>query len=144
MTILTFDLCDLLSMVASRTILLKCLSMILARGMAIQTFEPIACDMGFMRKFDIVEGNDAFLDPHMAESRAGHPGFILPDLVTLIDCCENLFGLIIRCIEELDGIFNIMNSLAEEYKTVIVACLIEEVLSFSEVSGVSPGLFKFV
>jgi glycosyltransferase involved in cell wall biosynthesis len=144
MTVFTFDFLFRFSMMASCAILLKCLSMILTGGMAIRTFEPIACYVGFMRKFDIVECDGAFLHPHMAESCASHLGFKLPRLVPFIDYRQGLFGLIVGRIEEFKGIFDIVDALAQQDKTVIVACLIEEVLSFFELPRPSPALFKII
>lgn len=135
MAVFTFDLLVLLPMMAFCTILLKCLSVVFAWGMAVRTFHPVACYMGVMGKFNIVEGNGPSLHANMAEGRTGQISLELPGLVTSVDCRQSLFGLIISRIEEFEGIFNIMSAFTQQDEAVIMACLIEKVLGFFKLLG---------
>jgi hypothetical protein len=128
MAVLALDFLDLLSMMASRTVLLKRLPVTLTGGMAVQTFQPLAGHMGFMRKLDIVERDGTFFNSNMAETRAGHLGLKLSGLVPSIEDRQGLFGLVVGAIEEFEGIFDIVNTLAQKNKVEIMAGLIEKIL----------------
>ena len=53
--------------------------------MAIRTLLSIACNVGFMREFDIIKRNGTLLDPNMAQRGTGHAGFRLLGCVVFID-----------------------------------------------------------
>ena len=144
MAVFTFDLFDLLPMMTICTILLKSFSVIFTGRMAVRTFQSIASHMGLMRKFDIVKGNGPFLHPHMAEGRTGHLGLKFLGLITFINDCQGLFSLIIGCIEKFEGIFDIVNALAQKNKAVIVAGFIEKVLGLLKICRASFGLFRII
>ena len=80
--------------------------------------------MSLMRKFGIVKWNGPLFDPHMAKGGTDHPSLKLPGLMTFINDGESQLRLIVRRIEEFEGIFDIMNALAQKDKAVIVAGLI--------------------
>jgi hypothetical protein len=144
MTVLTSDFLNLFPVMAVCATLLKCLSVIFTGGMAIGTLQSIACHMGFMRKFDIVEGNGAFFHPHMTEGGTGHLGLKFFGFVTLLENPKGLLCLIIGCVEEFEGIFDIMSALAQKDKAIIMSGFVEEVLGLFKLLRSSSGFFKLI
>ena len=55
-----------------------------------------------------------------------------------------MLRLIARCVEELEGIFDIMNPLAQKDEAIIMPGFVEKVLGPFESGRVSIGLFKLV
>ena len=49
----------------------------------------------------------------MAEGGAGDVRLKLLGLIAFVDDCLGLFGLVVRHVEEFDGVLDIVNSLAE-------------------------------
>ena len=80
----------------------------------------------------------------MAEGRTGHPGLKFLWFIIFIDGRESLFGLIVRYVEEFEGIFDIVNPLAKKDKAIIVASFAKEILSLLKNWGGSLGLFKLL
>jgi len=64
--------------------------------MAVGAFHPEARRMGFVREFDIVEGNRTSLNPHMARRGAGDVRPELLRFMILVHGCQSLFGLVVR------------------------------------------------
>jgi hypothetical protein len=102
--------------------------MVFARGMAIRAIHAIAGDMGFMGKFNIVERDGPFFHTHMTKSRTGHLSLKFPRSVTLSEDRQSLFRLIVSHVEEDEGVFDVVDAIAEEDKVIIVAGFVQEVL----------------
>jgi hypothetical protein len=100
--------------------------------------------MGLMREFDVVKGDSTLFNPHMAKGGTGYPGLKFPRRITFIDDGKGLFSLTICRIEEFEGIFNIVNALAQKHIAVIVAGFIEKILCLFKIPGVPPALFRFI
>src|SRR3972149_2129145 len=120
MTIITLDTLDLFPMMASRTILLVGLPMVLPRRMAASAFQPVSRHMGFMRKLDIVERDRTPLHPNVTEGGTGHLGPEFLGLIGFIDNPKGLFALIISRVEKLEGILDVMNALAQQNTPFVV------------------------
>jgi hypothetical protein len=143
MTFFTTDLLDTPPVVAACAILEKRLSMVLARGMTIGTFQPEAQRMGFMGESCLVEGDLAFLDPNVAKARTRHASPRFLGLMTGIDDRLGLLRLIIGNIQQFEGIFDIVNALAQKHKTVIMSCFVDEVLGFLKLDRFLVGVPRF-
>jgi hypothetical protein len=144
MAIFAFNLFNLFSVMALGAILLKCLPMIVSGGVAVRAFQSIARHMGLMRKFDIVEGNRPFLDAHMTKGHTGHSGLKLFRFIGLVQDSSGLFRLTIGRVEEFEGILNIMNTLPQKDKTIIVPRLVEKILSLFKVPCPLPVPFELI
>jgi hypothetical protein len=144
MAILTFDFLDLLPVMAFRTILHKRFSMVFTRSMATRTLQSFACTVSFMGEFDIVKKDSPPLYPNVAEGRAGYSGLKFLWFIVFVDSRQGLFGLIVRRIEKLEGIFDIVNTLAQKDKAVIVPSFVEEVLSLLKSGGGTVYFLKFI
>jgi hypothetical protein len=144
MTILTFNFLHLFAVMAFHTILHERFTVVFTWRVATRTFHPFAEAMSFMGKFDIVKRDSPFLYSDMAEGRAGYSGLKLLGLIIFVDGCQSLFGLIIRCVEKLEGIFNIVNTLAQKDKAVIVLSFVEEILSLLKSGCSTICFFKFI
>jgi hypothetical protein len=97
-----------------------------------------------MRKLDIVEGDGTFFYPHMAEGGTGHPGLKFSGGITFINDGQSLISLTIRRIKKFEGVFDIMNALAQKHIAIIVASFIEKILCLFRISRTSSILFRFV
>jgi hypothetical protein len=141
---LATDVLDLFPMMTVRTGFLKSLSMAGPRRVTIRTLQPVARDMGLMRKLHIVKGNGPPLHSHMAKCGAGHPGLNFPRSIALVKHGEGLFCLIICRIEKLKGILDIMDPLAKKNKAIVVTSFVKQVPSLPEISRSSSILLKLI
>jgi hypothetical protein len=114
MTILTFNFFHFLPMMAFHTILHKCFAVVFTGRVATRTLQPLACAVCFMGKLDIIKRDGPPFYSNMAEARTGHPGLKFLWLIIFIDGRQGLFGFIIGRIEKLEGIFDIVNTLAQK------------------------------
>lgn len=112
--------------------------------MAIGTLHSKACGMGFMRKFDIVEGDRPLFDPHMAERGAGDVRLELLGLIAFVHDCLGLFGFVVCHVEKFDGVLDIVYSATEENVAVVVAGLVEKGLGLSKTRRPPLGFFRVV
>jgi hypothetical protein len=144
MAVFTFDFLDLFSMMAVCTILLEGLSVIFTRRVAVRTLQSIPGHMCLMREFYIVEGNRPFLHPYMAKGCAGHLSLKLLGLISFINFCYGLLCLIAGGIEKFEGIFDIVNALAQKDKAVIMAGFVEEVLTLFKLQRPPSVFFKII
>jgi hypothetical protein len=144
MAIVAFNLFNPFSVMALGAILLKGLPMIVSGGMAVPTLQSVACHMGLMREFDIVEGDRPFLDADMTKGGTGHPGLKFFRSIGLIQNSRRLLCPVIRRIEEFKGIFNIVNTLPQQNNAVVMACFVEEILSLLKVPCPLPVPFEFI
>ena len=138
--ILTADLLDLLSMMATCTIFQKCFSVSFPGRMTVRTLQSVASYMGFMRELHIVEGHRPFFHAHMAQGRTGHWGLEFPGPVAFVDGRKGLFSLAIGHIKEFDRVLDIMNAIAQENKAVIMAGFVEKGLGLLERRRFPSGL----
>jgi hypothetical protein len=144
MAIIAFHLFNLFSVMASGAILLKCLPMTVSGGVAVRAFQSIASHVSLMRKFDIIEGNRSFLDAHVTKGGTGHPGLKLSRFIGLVQNSSRLFRFTIGRIKEFEGIFNIVNTLPQKNKAVVMARFVEEILSLLKVPWPLSVLFEFI
>jgi hypothetical protein len=129
---------------AFHTILHKRFTVVFTGSVATRTLHPFAEAMSFMGKFDVVKRDGPFLYSNMAEGCAGYSGLKFLGFIIFIDGCQSLVGLVIRCIEKFEGIFNIVNALAQEDKAVIVPSFVEEGLSLPKSGCGTICFFKFI
>jgi len=144
MTIFTFDDLDLPAVMASGTNFHEGFAVLFAGSVAVQTFESIAFDVGPVGKFDIVKRNGPSLDSNMAETGTGHSCLKFLGFVIFVDDCQGALRPIARRIQELEGIFDIVNPFAQEDKTVIVPSFVEKVLGFFQGGCASVGPLELI
>jgi hypothetical protein len=144
MTILTFDFLDLPPVMAFRAILHKCFAVVLTRSMTVGTLQPFACTVSFMGKFDVVKRNGPSFYPNVAQGRTGHLGLKFLGFITLINGCKSLLSLIIGCVEKFEGILDIVNTLPEKDKAIIVSGFTKEVLCLFKICRASSDLLNLI
>ena len=120
MTILAFNFLHPLTVMAFRTILHKRFAVVFTGSVATQTFQPFPEAVGFMGKFYVVKSDGPLLYSNVAEGRAGYSGLKFLWFIIFVNGGQGLFGLIVRRIEKFENIFNIVNTLAQKDKAVIV------------------------
>jgi hypothetical protein len=85
-----------------------------------------------MTESNIVEGHRTLFYSHMAEGRAGHFCPVFPGLMVLIHGPQGLLRFVVRHVEKLDRIFDVMDPSSEEDRAVIVSCFVQKSLGSPE------------
>src|SRR5512136_2881133 len=67
MTIITFYFLNSLPMMTSRTVFHERFAVIFPGRMAIRTLLPVACNVGFVGKFDVIKRDGTPFDPNMTQ-----------------------------------------------------------------------------
>ena len=97
-----------------------------------------------MGKFYVVKRDGPLLHSNVAEGRAGYSGLKFLWFIIFVNGRQSLLALIVRRVEKFKGIFDIVNTLAQEDKTKIMSSLVEEVLCLLKSWCGIICFFKFI